>query len=126
MYKVRNFLKEIKYAVQRACRGYDDAELYSISYSFIKRMNLILPVFKDKHSGCPYGLKEHEWNNILDEMIYEFRLADEDNFSKHFSEKYNIDLIKDEYDIKDYCNELDLHQQKALSLFIKYFNDLWD
>lgn len=125
-YKLRDLMGEIKLGFQRFWLGFDYSEVWNIDSSFIIKMNLMLPILLKNHMGFPYDMTKEEWESVLQEMIDEFRLADEDNFMRHYAEKYDINLIEDDYNINDYCTEYDKHRKRALELFVKYFDSLWD
>lgn len=107
---------EVKWAFQRAFRGYDNTAYWSL-YSYLT--NIALPVLRDyrknKHGipsmvmrkGESFKKSEERWNEILDKMIYAFQVIKED---------------------RSYINppEVDKKVQEGLKLFGKYYQTLWD
>ena len=125
-YKIKDLYWALRHAFQRAWQGFDYCEVWNINHSFIERMNLMLPHLLKYHTGHPYDMENEEWETILQEIIDAFWLADEENFMEYYSKKYNVDMLKDKYDINDYCAEYDQYKKRALELFIKHFDELWD
>lgn len=50
-YKIGHLFRELKYAFQRAWRGYDDSEVWSIDESFRVRMIHILSDYKNNFNS---------------------------------------------------------------------------
>jgi hypothetical protein len=125
-YKIKDLMSEIRLAFQRAWQGFDYSEVWNINTCFIERMNLMLPHLLKYHVAHPGDMTNEEWESILQNMIDEFYLADEENFIDFYQNKYSINMLKDNYDIMAYCNEYNQHKEKALDLFVKHFDALWD
>jgi hypothetical protein len=106
-------IREIKYAYQRVARGYDDSAKWGL-YEFISRVSLpILKEYRNNGAGYPIMFNSREeWNVVLDKMISAFEI-----------------IIKDEYwygiNKKTYKKDLKTIKE-GLSMFSKYFMQLWD
>ncbi|MBE5905017.1 MAG: hypothetical protein E7275_12150 [Pseudobutyrivibrio sp.] len=91
----------IKYAYQRAHYGYCDRDIWNIDYWFLKVMPAMLEQFKETTHGYPdmEGAISHAvydsgrdlvkddagmkaWKDVLDEMIFLLREADEDTCTR--------------------------------------------
>ena len=102
IYNIRKFFL---YRYQKITRGFGDNELWDFDTTIATYMIPRLKRFKELQHGYPANLKEEEWNEILDQIIYSFELKLED---KCFEEEYR----------KDY--------ELGLVYFAKYFDHLWD
>lgn len=106
-------MRKIKYAYQRIVRGYDDRAKYSL-YNFIVEISIpILKEYRNNDAGYPgiFNSKE-EWNVILDKIIFAFEIIKKDEY--WYSENRKT-YKKDVKTIKE-----------GLSMFSKYFMQLWD
>ena len=129
----RNLFREIRYAWQRAWRGYDDTDVFDLAYNFTKRMVILLREFK-KHNdalfknvdrGDSSSLTEEETNAVLDEMIFYFENCNPDMVFKRLygdkplseSEVYDATGIVTEEEQR--CWEI------AMQLFAKWSRCLW-
>lgn len=113
--KIKDIQYEIKYGFQRMFRGYDDVDVFGLNDKFIERYIKILKSFKKNSMSYPAQLETHEeWMQIIDTMISYFKLADSDD--PYYD---GIDFIKAEEEAYEY-------RKKALELFVKWFDDLWD
>ena len=102
IYHIKKFFL---YKYQKIFRGFGDNELWNFDTTIAKYMVPRLKRFKQLQRGYPANLKEEEWNEILDQIIYSFELKLDDI---DFDEKYR----------KDY--------ELGLVYFAKYFDHLWD
>ena len=104
--KIYNIRKFFLYRYQKIFRGFGDNELWNFDITIAKYMVPRLKRFKQLQHGYPANLKEEEWNEILDQIIYSFelKLDDEDVFDKKFRADYELGLL----------------------YFAKYFDHLWD
>lgn len=64
-HKLSNFKWELKYAWQRAQRGYDDVDVFGFGNKVIEKTILILEDFIENNFGHPSELSEKEWKNQL-------------------------------------------------------------
>lgn len=89
--------EQLKYARQRAERGFCDRDLWNIDHWFLTLMPEMLKEYKKKRHGSPGCLGENytnedgtlvndtcheEWDKILDKMIFLFRECCEDTCSR--------------------------------------------
>jgi hypothetical protein len=127
-------MKKLRFIKQRVKRGYADEDVWSMNYWFIKTVVPMLKQLKEEKHGYPFDMTEKEWDDILDEMIFNFTEADEDTCSmknEYWEKYYNSpekeelrkQWIKREEEINQYQNDC---KNKAFELFSKYFWSLWD
>ena len=114
--KLNELKYELKYAWQRAWRGYDDTDVFGFGDKIIEKITLILGDFIESSVGYPSDLTEEEWENILKEMLSYFRNADEN----YVDENYNFDNILDQY------NFMQGNLEEGMKLFTKHYYSLWD
>lgn len=126
-YKLKRLRWELKYAWQRAWRGYDDVAVFECFDSFLKWIIPVLKDFRKTYSGMwvkdfdeekqePICYTAEEQDAILDEMIMHFEMADEDWY-------YNQ---KETFEYNEMYDKMEYHKNKALKMFSKYFWNLWD
>ena len=92
------------WAKQRAERGFDDTECWNLHYTLAKFLVPRLEVFKEQHPDYPTALTFEEWDCVLQKMIDGFKEMENYDDWKGFK----VEKVK-----------------KALSLFRKWFFDLW-
>lgn len=102
-----------KHVAQLKKYGFSDTEtwaFYSVASHFIIPR---LIRFREIANGHPFGLTPEEWNAMLDEMIFAFDWAvnDEEDKYDHLTEKERAEHWK-RYD-------------KGMQLFAKWFRHLW-
>lgn len=129
------FFQEIKYAWQRAWRGYDDQDIFEFSGQFLNRTVKILEEFKE--SNCSLFCKpdyvngsnnnindsfytEKETNEIIDKIIFGLKNSDGDKII----EDKNISSM--DFDGMYSCfEEASRNEKESLELFVKFFDQLW-
>lgn len=111
---VEHYYYEVKYALQRAFRGYSDRDNWSIDGFLLQVLPPMIKNLRKHNMGYPVGLTNPKWKLILFE-IEEGLIA-------------NRKLCNLEYDFKNKLMEeqLQYKSKKGLRLFFKYFNSLWD
>lgn len=146
MYKLGDWKREVKWAWQRAFRGYDDSMVWGFYYENAKQTIAVLKQLRSKHVGSCYitdpdnvlktkekyskkdvnqydDLNVHKrYEEALDIMIegFESLLAEDEVFIRN---------KKGEYDVKKTRREVDkLHKkwEKGSKLFIANYPGLWD
>ena len=133
-YKLSSLIDELKCAWQRAWRGYDYTDVINLDLNFIERMILLLKEFR-KHNFTLFQegdrtLSEEETNQVIDEMIYCFENSDSDVFMDllygRFDEKTCVfeSTPTDEQRTECY-DKAQKNKERALELFVKYFDCLW-
>lgn len=135
-YKVKGLWWQLRYAWQRAWRGYDDTEVFELSYKFTERMIHILrdfrennialfpnPDYQDTVNYTDISLSEKETNAMIDEMINHFENSD----NNAWPEKTDLDPSRegDMEKITEFENNAKEHEKQALAMFVKWFDCLW-
>lgn len=127
-YKYRRLIKDwfykCKWAFERVKDGYDSRDVHSLDYFFVLKYEKILKDFRKYNQGIPYGLTEHEWNKIIDELIYHIHYMDENNIEEELQE-----YVADEetsYIIvgRTIFEIMEEHRKEFFELFSKYFYNL--
>ena len=135
---------DIKYAWQRAWRGYDSRDLFNMDICFIERYKEILKryrkihigllnipdEYKDEFNGRSY-FNDNETNMIIDTMIYHLELMNEDYVEKLL---YGSNVHDEDYDPKKYTFDkskrintvMNQNKEAFMKLFNLFFWDLWD
>ena len=99
----------IKWFWQRKTRGWDDREIYSLDITIAQFIIPRLKFYHDNYGGCPSGLTEEKWKEIVGKILHTFELiADE----KH---------LPGSEDFEKY----DEIMQEGLDLFRQYYFSLW-
>lgn len=123
--KIKELFWQIRYAWQRAWRGYDNADVFNLDVEFTKRMLPILKNFKQDNIGCWYDKINNRWmtleetNSIVQKMIDLLEHCDENEWLD-----MNLNLIED----KDYelIKEIELKAYKNRKEFLKIFSEWFD
>lgn len=123
--------EEIEMAWQRAIKGWDDRQTWSVDYYYSKILSELLSKYKEVNNGVPanvimdvcgkdyeFGSESQEqfkkaselWDSILTEMIDGF--AYYYDHKKNYYEHENYDLVEKKI-------------KRSLELFSKYFENLW-
>ena len=128
-YRCRRLFKgwfyECKYAFERVKDGYDSRDVFSLDYRFLTKYEKILKDFRKYNNGVPHGLKEDEWNKILDEMIYHLHYMDENNIEDEL--QFYVKDEENSYIIvgRTVFEIMEEHRKEFFELFSKYFYSLW-
>lgn len=142
-WKIKEVYWQLRYAIQRAWRGYDSVDVFDLGFAFVERMPFLLREFK-KHNDAlfpnvndnwefppeftkeeQYSLTEEETDAILDEMIFYFENCDEDVVYKRlygispYEDNYNFDRWKAAGEERRRC------WREAMRLFSKWSMYLW-
>ena len=143
--KLSNLKRELKYAWQRAYRGYDDCEIWNMYSYFVARYKEILKDYRENHYSL-LNVPSEEYRNIfgklyfnceetddiIDTMIFHLEMMDEDHVEKVL---YGKNIFDDDYDFKkDFSIEktkrvfsvMDQNKEAFMRLFNLFFWDLWD
>lgn len=133
-FRLREMMWELRYAWQRAWRGYDSTDVFELGFNFISLMPVLLREFRSKtiallpdpdHPGKAHT--EEETQRILDEMIFCFENCDEDVVwervvGKPLSEISDYDILES---MKSVSEEMQRNYKRAMELFSKYAWHLW-
>lgn len=110
LYKLQDFLNEVKYFYQRVTRGYDDPSWWNLNNHVVESALKPLKHLRKENNGHPMVHTTKEWNKILDEIIWSFETFLKDDFD------YSKKKWRKDYD----------RMQKGFELFGKYLLNLWD
>lgn len=133
-FRLREMMWELRYAWQRAWRGYDSTDVFELGFNFISLMPVLLREFRSKtiallpdpdNPGKAHT--EEETQRILDEMIFCFENCDEDVVwervvGKPLSEISDYDILES---TKSVSEEMQRNYKRAMELFSKYAWHLW-
>lgn len=127
-YYIWNFLGELRYAWQRAWKGYDLKEVSNLNRVFVERMVAILEDFRQHNiklfadPDSREELSKEETDAAINEMIMHFKGAVEGedfDINLELSDKEGLEKITEiEFDVQQ-------HKKEALKLFCKWFDNLW-
>lgn len=144
IYRLKELKWEIKYAWQRAWRGWDARDMFAMNSMFIEKYKSILKYYKENHWGLfnvPNEYKdtfnklhfnEEETDMIIETMIFHLEMMDDEYVEKKL---YGKNIYDDDYDFKkdfsiDKCRHVAeiVNQNKNLfmKLFSTFFWELWD
>ena len=79
---IGDFFRSIKWAWQRATKGYCELDTYSVSDWFLNTLPDMLEEIKKNYTGYPDELTEQEWNEILSRLTFLLREANKDTCTK--------------------------------------------
>lgn len=129
-FKIKELYWQLRYAWQRAWRGYDNIDVFDLGPTFVKKMPVLLREFKKYNDSLFCDLEtqrtltEEETNQVLDEMIFYFENCDEYTvYDRVLGGKGLFDVSKEERD-KAYA-EAERCQKEAIRLFSKWCWHLW-
>ena len=103
--------QEIKSFIHRGIYGYAKKDVWSLDFYLATIISNAIKHLKDNHYGHPSLLTNDQWVEILDIMI------------KGFEAKIQMDNMCYKSDEWEHANR---QVEKGMSLFIKYFDNLWD
>lgn len=120
---VSQTFRNIKYAWQRATRGYCDYDRYSIDSWFFYTVEPMLREFKEHCYSHPYDLTEDEWSACLSEIIAAFEEA-----NRNFDNPYDIETEAEACFnfMREEVERQVAARQRALQLFARHIENLWD
>lgn len=117
---------ELKYAFQRAWRGYDDVDVFALYDRFNERMIATLKDFRKSNNGLwvdgKIQLTEEETNKAIEKMISHFEKADIDGWVDLDFDPSTKEGMRD---IEKFSDEAMAQQMAALRDFQKWFYQLW-
>lgn len=112
-YRLRHIKYELKYAWQRAWRGYDDSMVFNLDYGFVELYREILKDFKKNLHGYPGTTTEEEWDDVDDVLDEIIGSLDRIYYVLFKSDNDDADLVEQEKD-------------RFFELFKEHFWSLWD
>lgn len=144
LWRVKNLFWGLRYAWQRAWRGYDDVEIFDLGFSFFQRMPVLLRQFKECNISLFYDdehnrdMTEEETNAVLDKMIWYFDNCDEETVVDRLYPDIAAAMEDDDLssldqsikrltwdDHKAIGDEVRRCRAEALRLFSQYCCQLW-
>lgn len=97
--------------------GFSEIEFFSLDYSLALYIYGRLRYFQDNCLyGCPNGMTQKEWENILGKMIKAFKL---------YCTREDNDILFSEQEKKARSKNRQKQINYGMRLFIKYFQCLW-
>lgn len=148
-----NFFRNIKYAWQRATKGFCDYDVWALDHYYANLFFRSLIELKNTAHSYPANLTESEWENILNEMANCFYNCDEanevyaDTLYEAFYEAtskdsaYTWDPVQEKMVLEETFERLrkkaseqavendklrTADKDKAFDLMKEYFFNLWD
>ncbi len=120
--RLDDWRREIKFAYQKITRGYCDRDVWSMDIFFFETFSKMLRQLKrDTHSYPGFnGMTMRKWKGILTKMINGFDAGVQIG---------NMDFIGENdtpKQIQIKLRKLEKKQNKAMKLFCKWINALWD
>ena len=94
---IGDFFRSLKWAWQRATKGYCELDTYSVSDWFLNTLPDMLEEIKKNYTGYPDELTEQQWNEILSRLIFLLREANVDTCTKINPYKAEYSRIFDEF-----------------------------
>ena len=94
---IGDFFRSIKWAWQRATKGYCELDTYSVSDWFLNTLPDMLEEIKKNYTGYPDELTEQEWNEILSRLTFLLREANKDTCTKVNPYESEYSRISDEF-----------------------------
>ena len=120
---IKLFIRSIKYAFQRATKGYCDTDVWDLDKFYLHLLQSSLTELKDISHGYPKDcISPEEWKDCLNEIIQCFPNADFDNYEDKYDE-CGVTWIDEYTTINKLCKD-NLHT--GFELLEKHFHDLWD
>lgn len=104
--KLKEVRRELKWAWQRAWKGYDDSFWWGIDENFTVLYKELLKELRSNLHSHPNTMTFEEWKQTLDEMICLL-----DNMSWSMSGEYESKMK---------------NKDRFFELFSRHFYDLWD
>lgn len=95
-----------------ANHGWKKSDFIDIPLAFSPRMAELLKFYKKKTNGYPSSMSQHEWNNILDDMIFYHENH------KNFYPNYLYERAKSDPEM--------IRMRRGKYYFYKYYDNLWD
>ena len=134
-WKVYYFFRDLKFAWQQARRGYNESDVWNINFWFIEHIIPLLEEMNSNRQGHPSDMTDLEWEETIQTMLDGFRL-----YKKYYIDWDGEPLPQDKwipvawakdpprYVKKRYTFNSKEEEifQNALTLFHKYFYNLWD
>lgn len=132
-WKIKTIYWQLRYAWQRAWRGYDSVDVFELGFVFTRKMVFLLKDFKKNNNALFPDLDNpnrdsltlEETNAVIDEMIFYFENCDEDFV---YERLYGVDPYEDVYSREKWKavrEEYNRCWDEAMKLFSKWSMCLW-
>lgn len=151
-HNIKHFFKTIKWAWQRATKGYCDFDRWDIEAHLRKTLLGELREYKEHLNGYPgYMTSMAEWEEVIDDLLYHLTLCNEDAYNNRYAEEYhkstfstlklndgnfvyyndpdeNAQMIRKKFfeREKEIGAAIVEHRKAFYELLGKYISDLWD
>lgn len=133
---IPDLMWQVRYAWQRAWRGYDDTDVFELGFSFAAKMPVLFREFKEKNISLFHDYEnnksftEEETDAILDELIFYFENCDEEYVYRRLFGSESFDDLTIDKEIwwertKIAAEEYNRCWDKAFKLFAKHSGQLW-
>lgn len=139
-HKIKEVIRELKYAWQRAWRGYDDTEVWNIDFAIKNRLIALLQDYKKsrdrfwswqcpdgydwskvcKSVGQSYIFSSEQMDAIIDTFIFHLQMSDENFVEKKLCGSRTHEDYKRIYKIRKQ------NQDAAIKLLGLLMDQLWD
>lgn len=115
--KTSQFFRSLKWAYQRATRGYADCDVWDIDLWFLSIIPSMLRDLESYGNSYPTGKTPTEWRATLREMARCFEEAGKDP---------DFDKVKTIRGWREYNEAREKDLDEAFKMFRENFWDLWD
>lgn len=122
IYKIQDWLRALKWRLQKVKRGWSDRELWNLDDTVSKWIVPRLKAFRAETIGCPPDMEFIDWQLEISEMIFGFEFDGPAWYEK------NVFPVKDPNEknakLREY-KHLCKHAEDGRILFAKRFDNLW-
>ena len=128
-YKIKHMLWQLKYAWQRAWRGYDDTDIFNMDDNLRTKMITMLEKYNETRCGVFFKpnkntiddvMTNEETSDIIKKMIELLHKSDE---WFYYDDDYEL---KDGYTYEIVAKRCEESRNEFLDLMKEYGNQLWD
>lgn len=132
-WRIQAFGLELKYAWQRAWKGYADSDVWDITDTIIGTLPMLLREYRDTHhtlfidETTGHELTKEETEEVIDQLIFYLENCDEDIV---YERLFGVDPFKEHVFNKarwqQANNECQRCKNEAMALLSKWLWQLWD
>lgn len=119
-YKIKALYWQLRYAWQRAWRGYDDTDVFNYSTSFFQHCSICIKKLNKNRNTLLANLTDEETSKIMAKIS---ELADHLADDKYY---YNNEPIRGVEALRRAQEKREQEKHEFFMLFEKYIDDLWD